>query len=304
MDLQLFKTFLTILEVGNYSNSANKLGYAQSTITSQIQALEKEYGGVKLLQRKGNMMLPTESGKVLQQYALRLLEIYEQSQAELVTDRQLTLRIGTIRSLTEEYLPIIIPELKQFYPESNIQLYNGNQTIMYTMLQNNQLDMIFIIDTKHKFGSFTVKVIRKEELVITTPINHPLAKNKTVCYEDIKDEKLILTENGCTYRRFLIKEFQKNKHAPQIAMESASIETLKSAITNHWGIGFLPSFLVKESDGLVPIPLESNTASPYSQIVYAESATCTHRVMKSLINAINLFYKGSIGSKRPYKSGT
>lgn len=35
-------------------------------------------------------MIPTESGKPLQQYALRLMDIYDQSQAELITNRQLT----------------------------------------------------------------------------------------------------------------------------------------------------------------------------------------------------------------------
>lgn len=44
MDLQLLKTFLTILEVENGSNTANQVGYAQSTITPHIQPLEKNMG--------------------------------------------------------------------------------------------------------------------------------------------------------------------------------------------------------------------------------------------------------------------
>ena len=42
MDLSYIRTFLHTAEVGNFSRAAEDLEYAQSTVTSQIQALEKE----------------------------------------------------------------------------------------------------------------------------------------------------------------------------------------------------------------------------------------------------------------------
>ena len=50
MDIRHFKTFKSITEEGNFSNAAPKLGYTQSTVTSQIQQLEQELS-IKLFKR-------------------------------------------------------------------------------------------------------------------------------------------------------------------------------------------------------------------------------------------------------------
>ena len=44
METRQLKTFLTLCELKNYTHTAEQLGYAQSTVSFQIQALEKEYG--------------------------------------------------------------------------------------------------------------------------------------------------------------------------------------------------------------------------------------------------------------------
>ena len=41
LDLQLLKTFLTVLKTGNYSNVTLELDYAQSTITKHIRSYLK-----------------------------------------------------------------------------------------------------------------------------------------------------------------------------------------------------------------------------------------------------------------------
>ena len=44
MDLKQLNTFLTLSKIKNYTKTAETLGYAQSSITAQIQQLEKELG--------------------------------------------------------------------------------------------------------------------------------------------------------------------------------------------------------------------------------------------------------------------
>ena len=52
MELRNVKTFIKIAEIGNFSRAASDLGYAQSTVTMQIQTLERELG-VSLFERNG-----------------------------------------------------------------------------------------------------------------------------------------------------------------------------------------------------------------------------------------------------------
>ncbi len=52
MDIRLIKAFVTVATLNNFTQAAEQLGYAQSSITSQIQLLERELG-VHLFERLG-----------------------------------------------------------------------------------------------------------------------------------------------------------------------------------------------------------------------------------------------------------
>ena len=64
MDTKHLVTFKTILEQGNFKKAAQKLNYAQSTVTSQIQQLEEELS-VQLFEKVGRRMKLSQAGKDL-----------------------------------------------------------------------------------------------------------------------------------------------------------------------------------------------------------------------------------------------
>lgn len=64
MELRNIKSFIKVAEFENFSKAAEVLGYAQSTITLQIQQLEQELG-VNLFDRIGKRVLLSEKGRCL-----------------------------------------------------------------------------------------------------------------------------------------------------------------------------------------------------------------------------------------------
>ena len=71
MELRNVKTFIKIAEIGNFSRAASDLGYAQSTVTMQIQTLERELG-VSLFERNGKSAVLSAAGKEFLDYAYDL----------------------------------------------------------------------------------------------------------------------------------------------------------------------------------------------------------------------------------------
>ena len=67
MDFKLLRSFKIVAELENVSQAATALGYAQSTITTQIQQLENELE-VKLFERLGNRICLTEAGRTFLEY--------------------------------------------------------------------------------------------------------------------------------------------------------------------------------------------------------------------------------------------
>ena len=104
MELRNIKSFIKVAEFENFSKAAEVLGYAQSTITLQIQQLEQELG-VNLFDRIGKRVLLSEKGRAFLSYANDMVQL-EAEAIETVSENTTptgTLRIGTIES--KHYIP-------------------------------------------------------------------------------------------------------------------------------------------------------------------------------------------------------
>lgn len=106
MELRNIKSFIKVAEFENFSKAAEVLGYAQSTITLQIQQLEQELG-VNLFDRIGKRVLLSEKGRAFLSYANDMVQL-EAEAIETVSENTTptgTLRIGTIESIASSFLP-------------------------------------------------------------------------------------------------------------------------------------------------------------------------------------------------------
>ena len=73
MDTNVLKTFISVCEYSGFSAAAKKLGYTQSTVSSQIRQLERELDTV-LFDRFYHKIVLTEDGVTALKYARNILE--------------------------------------------------------------------------------------------------------------------------------------------------------------------------------------------------------------------------------------
>lgn len=92
MELRHLHTFKTVAEVRGFTRAAELLGYAQSSITAQIQFLEEEVGA-PLFNRLGKKITLTEAGKRLLPYACEILKLHDSA---LETTKESGIPSGTI----------------------------------------------------------------------------------------------------------------------------------------------------------------------------------------------------------------
>src|SRR5438105_13214973 len=72
------RTFLVVARHEGISKALPELALTQSAASRQIQNLEEQLG-VQLFLRKGRALLPTEAGRILQEYATRSLRILDEA---------------------------------------------------------------------------------------------------------------------------------------------------------------------------------------------------------------------------------
>src|SRR5204863_8390498 len=126
MDLGQLEVFLTVAREGRFSRAAEKLFRTQSAVSQTIHKLEEELGE-PLLDRSSRDGLLTDSGRVLQEYAERLLNLRNDAQGALIELRELhkgKLAIAA-NEFTALYLRPVLGEFRRLHPMINIVVHRA-----------------------------------------------------------------------------------------------------------------------------------------------------------------------------------
>ncbi|WP_160674041.1 LysR family transcriptional regulator [Clostridium sp. C8-1-8] len=247
MDIRHFKTFKSIVEEGNFSNAAAKLGYTQSTVTSQIQQLEQELS-IKLFEKIGRNMVLTSLGKELIPYANELLNIVRKIESLGTYSDNITgeLKIAVAESLMSYKLQNVLKLFKEKAPNVKLSIISLNCYAIKNILLNGEVDLGLMYDVGHKNDNLASVTLSDFNLsLICSPSFEE--KNLDFCKPNQKiNTSLIINEVESIYRKILESYFFDNNISLNNTIELWSIEAIKKCVASNLGISFLPRFTVEE----------------------------------------------------------
>ncbi|MPQ34124.1 LysR family transcriptional regulator [Clostridium estertheticum] len=247
MDIRHFKTFKSIIEEGNFSNAAMKMGYTQSTVTSQMQQLEQELS-IKLFEKIGRNMVLTTLGKELIPYSNELLDTVKKIESIGKYDTNITgeLKIAIAESLISYKLQNVLSLFRQKAPNVRVSIISLNCLAIKTTLLKGQVDIGLMYDVGNKNDSLiTIKLADLPLALVCSPL---LEQDKfDLCKPNQQlDISLIINEADCIYRKILENHFRDNDIFLNNTIELWSIEAIKRCVASNLGISFLPRFAIEE----------------------------------------------------------
>ncbi len=265
MDLQNIKTFLCLANLENFTRTAEELNYAQSTVTSQIQQLEKELG-FPLFERIGRKNYLTSGGKEFLIYANEIVSLMEKSASinENLHNKKGTLKIGVLESLLLSKLIVLLPQFQQEFPHLEIVIKIGQTTELLSLLKQNQLDIVYISNVQNTDSSLHCCYQNQEKLVFAVSKEHPLAKKNFVLANDIFQYSFVVTEpSGYCFGR--LREISLEQHQSlQYPITVDSVTAIVSLLKNSNFVAFLPEYALDTTHLSI-----LNTDLP-SQIYYSQ----------------------------------
>ncbi|MFT9848928.1 LysR family transcriptional regulator [Aneurinibacillus sp. REN35] len=247
MELRHLHTFKVAAEVKGFTKAADILSYAQSSVTAQIQALEEELG-MKLFDRLGKKVLLTSAGEKLLPYAQQMIELHDAAVQALTTSTVPagTLTIGAPESLAAFRLPAIIREYTKRYPQVKITLRPGVCWELRGLARSGELDVVFLLEPETTEHDLEIQTLVMEKMAIISPPDHPLTKRQSITGEDLKEETLLHTEPGCSYRTLFERHLNSCGVFPASDLEFWSIEAIKNCVMSGLGLSFLPWITVEK----------------------------------------------------------
>jgi len=246
MDFDQLETFLEVARLSSFSRAAERRFRTQPAISSQIRALEEEVGA-KLLDRSGGKVAVTAPGKVFQKYAEETLE---QRRIMLVTLAEMhrvprgEIVVSANEGTCLHILPEVFAEFKRQYPTVGVGVKRLEHNKILEAIIDNSCDF-GIVSLPVPDKRLTVVPIHRDELIVITPPNHPLASQKKATVADVVEFPLLLPKLGRT-RDLLETLFHERRLKPIVSMELDSSELLKRFVAADVGIGFIPRSHVAE----------------------------------------------------------
>lgn len=246
MDFDQIETFLEVAKLSSFSRAAERRFRTQPAISSQIRSLEEEVGA-KLLDRSGGRVAVTAAGKVFQKYAE---ETIEQRRVMLIALAEMhRIPRGEIVVAANEgtclhILPEVFAEFKHQYPSVAVSVKRSeHQKILEAIIENSCDFGVVSMPIKDK--RYTAVPIHRDELVVITPVKHPLAGRSSATLAEIAQYPLLLPKLGRT-RDALEALFHEQHLKPMVSMELDSSELTKRFVAADVGISFIPRSNVAE----------------------------------------------------------
>jgi len=250
MDLRRLEVFAKVAELGSFSRAAEALFLTQPTISEHVRSLEVELG-LSLLDRLGRGATPTPAGRVLLDYARRMLKLAEEARQAI--DRFQGRMSGTLivggSTIPGEYvLPALIGQFKSKYPDILISLRVASSRQVSEWVDEGRVE-VGVVGARPPLRTLEARALMSDELVIAVPAGHPWAGRKTVALADVRSEPLIVREPGSGSREVLeraLHDADTNLDAFRVAGEIGSTQAIKQAVRAGVGITIISRRAVED----------------------------------------------------------
>lgn len=244
MDLVTLEIFHTVAAEGSVTRAAERLGRAQSNVTTRVQQLEEQLG-VPLFLREGKRMQPTPAGEILRGYADRLLALAEEAR-QAVRPGQPTglLRLGAMESTAAARLPGPLARLHAQWPQLVLELRTAPSRQLVEQVLAHQLDCALVAwppPGLEPDAPVERTPVFTESLLLALPASHPPVARPA----DLRLDQLAAFAHGCTYRRMGEDWMRQAGGEPPRVLELASYPAILACVAAGRCAGVVPQSVLE-----------------------------------------------------------
>ncbi|MGG5252259.1 LysR substrate-binding domain-containing protein [Neobacillus sp. SM06] len=253
------RTFVAVVEEGNFTKAAEKRLISQPSVSVHIQNLEKEFD-TSLFVRSPKQLQLTSTGELLYERAKQILQIYDTAKEEIADHHhsiELELKIGASFTIGEYVLPGLLEKLCKQYPGIRLEVIIGNTDEIIEHVKLFHVD-IGLIEGQCNEKSLAVYPFMKDELKIVASHHHPLSL-KEMAVEQLQDQVWISREKGSGTRVFLEHVLRSHALKAKNMISISSTHGVKEAVIRNMGLSLLSEYAISrevENHHLSIIPIK------------------------------------------------
>jgi DNA-binding transcriptional LysR family regulator len=261
INLHQLKIFHTVARSKSYSRAAAELQISQPSVSIQVGELERQLGA-DLFEQVGKSARLTEAGRVLDEYAARILALIDEARVamdELKGLQRGRLLLGATSTPGTYLLPALLGRFKEQYPHIEIVLRVRDTRRIQEMLLQHELHL-GVIGGKVTLPDLEATAWLADELVLVVAPAHPFAALPSVGVADLAGQPFILRERGSGNRETVDEALHRAGVPVTPVFELEGAEMVKQAVAANLGISILSRCAVEfevAADRLRIVPVDA-----------------------------------------------
>ncbi|GAB1406228.1 LysR family transcriptional regulator [Thermomonas brevis] len=248
VNLPELAAFVAVAEHGGFSLAAEQLHLSQPAVSKRIALLEGQLG-VRLFDRIGRQVLPTEAGRVLLPRARQLLAEAEaarravQDMGDAVGGR---LSLVTSHHIGLHRLPGVLRDFSRLHPDAALDIRFMDSEAAWDEVLQGQAELA-LTTLGEAAPPLLAAAVWHDPLQVVVAPDHPLAARRRLKPADLVAHAAVLPDARTVTHRIVAEALARHGHALRLRMTTNHMETLKMLASVGLAWTVLPATMVDGS---------------------------------------------------------
>jgi DNA-binding transcriptional LysR family regulator len=240
VELSELRVFLKVATERSFSRAAMKLHRTQPAVSLAVRRLEESVGE-RLFDRATKDASLTDAGRLLRDYAERLLRLSEEAESAVKDLRDLRrgrVLIGANEASVHAVLPLTA-RFRHAHPMVHVDVRRIPARQVGAEVAQGSLDFGVLTFQPAEPGLSSI-VLGQDELVMLVHPSHSLAHSKEVTLSECARQTVIAHNDPSHVRDRVLRLFEQHHIPANILVSLPSLEGIKRAVGMQMGVALLP----------------------------------------------------------------
>ena len=297
MELSQLEVFLAVARERKFSRAADKLFRTQSAVSQTIRKLEGELGEA-LFDRSSREGVLTDAGKVLYEYAEKLINLRTEASESLSELRELQKGklVIAANEFTVLYLLPVLAEFRRLHPMIKITVERALGSHIPDDVVRHAVEF-GVLSYEPQEPNLHSVVVYLDELAFVVPPRHPLASARQISIRQLGAESFVAHIVSSPYREKVIQLFKSQRTPLHMDLELPTLQAIKQFVAMGNGVALVPEISVEAEIArgeLVRIPVRELQLKRKLRLIYRKGANLSHagRAFLKVAEAVAIERKG------------
>ena len=234
MQINDFRLFLEVAELGSFTKVAAQRQTVQSHISRQISELEKSCGGA-LFRRTGRGVVFTELGTHVEKRVRSWLRDSDELFADIRQTSKLPIgevRLGVLPSAAHPLMTHVFTRLHSEYPKIRLNIREGQGGELDALLDTGSVDMAILFRFDKPGGLDELLLATAPTYLVSSP-GLPLTQGETVDFKRLAGVPLVLPRRPSHWRSILDEAARSKGFHLTAVIEADSLSLQKEALVRN-----------------------------------------------------------------------